>query len=122
MGFLAVIMNMGIVQLPDMESYWKMSWVCQISFFVMFYIVIGSKIYFGCSMLVLQETPRKIYKIKPLLDVLLPRFQQPSHNLSIDETMVGFRGRFGSIQYMPQKPTKWRLLLQMRQMATYSTV
>ena len=56
------------------------------------------------------NTPRKIDKIKPLLDVLLPRFQQlykPSKNLSIDETIVGFRGRFGSIQYMPQKPTKW---------------
>ena len=55
-------------------------------------------------------TPRKIEKIKPLLDVLIPRFQElyhPSQNLSIDETIVGFRGRFGSIQYMPQKPTKW---------------
>ena len=28
-------------------------------------------------------------------------------NLAIDQTMAGFRGRFGSIQYMPQKPTKW---------------
>ena len=56
------------------------------------------------------STPRKIDKVKPLLDALLPRFQQlykPSKNLSIDETMVGFRGRFGSKQYMPQKPTKW---------------
>ena len=25
----------------------------------------------------------------------------------IDEVMVGFRGHFGSTQYMPQKPTKW---------------
>ena len=56
------------------------------------------------------NTERKIDKIKPLLDVLLPRFQElyrPSQNIAIDETMVGFMGRFGSIQYMPQKPTKW---------------
>ena len=56
------------------------------------------------------NTPRKIDKVKPLIDVLIPRFQelyQPSSHLSIDETIVGFRGRFGSTQYMPQKPTKW---------------
>ena len=56
------------------------------------------------------NTEKKIDKIKPLLDVLLPRFQElsrPSKNIAIDETMVGFRGQFGSLQYMPQKPTKW---------------
>ena len=28
-------------------------------------------------------------------------------NISIDETMVGFRGRFAAKQYMPKKPQKW---------------
>ena len=57
-----------------------------------------------------RKHSQEIDKIKPLLDILLPTFQNlyhPSRNLSIDETIVGFRGRFGSIQYMPQKPTKW---------------
>ena len=110
-GFLALILNMGIIQLPDIESYWKTSWVCQVQFFrdVMprdRFLEIFWLLHVGVA----GNTPRKIDKIKPLLDVLLPRFQelyQPSRNLSIDETMVGFRGRFGSIQYMPQKPTKW---------------
>ena len=56
----------------------------------------------------------KLDKIKPFLDLLLPRFRQlykPSRNLSIDETMVGFQKRFGSTQYMPQKPTKWAFTL-----------
>ena len=30
----------------------------------------------------------------------------PSPNLSVDETMVGFRGRFGAKQYITNKPTK----------------
>ena len=79
-GFLAIVLNMGIIRLPDIESYWKTG-----------------------------TTPKKIDKIKPLLDLLLPCFQQlysPSRNLAIDGTMVGFHGRFGSIQYVPQKPTK----------------
>ena len=102
---------MGIIQLPELEDYWKTSWVCQIPFFrnvlprdrfqeVFWMLHVGTA----------GSTPKKIDKVKPLLDALLPRFQQlykPSKNLSIDETMVGFRGRFGSKQYMPQKPTKW---------------
>ena len=111
LSFLALILNMGIIQLPDIESYWKTSWVCQVQFFrdvlprdrfqeIFWMLHVGSA----------GNTPRKIDKIKPLLDILLPQFQklyQPSKNLAIDETMVGFRGRFGSLQYMPQKPTKW---------------
>ena len=52
---------------------------------------------------------KKIDKIRLLLD-LLSKFQgyfYPSENLSADETMVGFRGRFGSTQYTPKKPVKW---------------
>ena len=44
------------------------------------------------------------------LTKLVPKFRQhhfPSRHISIDETMIGFRGRFGARQYMPQKPTKW---------------
>ena len=102
---------MGIIQLPDIESYWKTAWVCQVPFFrdvlardrfqEIFWMM-----YVGAA----GTTPRKIDKIKPLLDILLPRFQElyrPSRNLALDETMVGFRGHFGSIQYVPQKPTKW---------------
>ena len=110
-GFLALIVNMGIIHLPDIESYWKTSWVCQIKFFrdimprdrfqeIFWLLHVGPG----------GNTPRKVDKIKPLLDILLPTFQRlyrPSQNLSIDETIVGFRGRFCSIQYMPQKPTRW---------------
>ena len=52
----------------------------------------------------------KINKVKEILDLLLPHFQQsllPGHNLSVDETMVGFQGRFDAKQYMSAKPTKY---------------
>jgi hypothetical protein len=44
------------------------------------------------------------------MEMLVPNFQRcflPGRNISVDETMVGFRGRFGSRQYMPAKPTKY---------------
>ena len=48
--------------------------------------------------------------MKDVLDLLVANFQQslaPDRNLSVDETMVGLRGRFASKQYMPSKPTKY---------------
>ena len=58
------------------------------------------------------EPVTKVNKVTAVMDLLIPRFRQyysPSVNLSIDETMVGFRGRFSSLQYIPNKPTKWRI-------------
>ena len=52
----------------------------------------------------------RIDKIKSLCDALINNFQAnylPGENLAVDETMVGFRGRFGPKQYMPNKPTKY---------------
>ena len=52
----------------------------------------------------------RINKVKALLDLLVPNFQEsytPSRDISVDETMVGFRGWFGAKQYMPNKPTKY---------------
>ena len=93
-GFLALLLNMGIIQLPDIEDYWKTSWVCQIPFFS---TVLPrdrfQEIFWMMHIGTAGSTPRKIDKIKPLLDILLPRFYKPSKNLSIDETMVGFRGQ-----------------------------
>ena len=56
--------------------------------------------------------PSCIDKVKMFLEPLLRNFQcsyKPSRNISVDETMVGFRGPFGAKQYniMPNKPTKY---------------
>jgi len=32
-GFLAIIINMGIINAPAIEDYWKTSWVAEIPFF-----------------------------------------------------------------------------------------
>ena len=53
---------------------------------------------------------RRIDKVKSLIDILIPNFQssyKPSRDLAVDETMVGFQGRFGAKQYMPNKPVKY---------------
>ena len=52
----------------------------------------------------------KVDKVQAILQHLIAKFQSsyhPSRNIAIDETMVGFRGRFAAKQYMPKKLTKW---------------
>ena len=112
-GFFGVIINMGIIQLPNLEDYWKTGWTAHIPFFghafprnrfeQIFWMLHVSRED--------QANPgKKINKVKDILDLLIANFQQafhPSRNLSVDETMVGFRGRFAAKQYMPSKPTKY---------------
>ena len=52
----------------------------------------------------------KLHKIRPLLDSLIMSFKThytPTKCLSIDESIVGFKGRLFFVQYLPKKPTKW---------------
>ena len=51
----------------------------------------------------------RLFKIRPLLDHLLPIYQQlPQQQvLCIDEQMVPFKGRSVLKQYLPMKPHKW---------------
>ena len=59
-----------------------------------------------------QPDHNPLFKIHPFMDLLIENFQKsyiPSRELSLDESMIGFKGRLGFIQYMPKKPTKWGL-------------
>ena len=50
------------------------------------------------------------YKIRPFLDLLLPSFRDsytPTQYVSIDESMIAFKGRLSFLQYLPKKPHKW---------------
>ena len=52
---------------------------------------------------------KRVDKVKLLHNCLITKFQArfyPGQELAVDETMVGFRGRFGAKQYMLQKPVK----------------
>ena len=51
-----------------------------------------------------------IHKVRKIFDIAVQNFQtnyDPSRELSVDEAMIGFKGRLHFKQYMPAKPTKW---------------
>ncbi|XP_022805006.1 piggyBac transposable element-derived protein 4-like [Stylophora pistillata] len=58
----------------------------------------------------------RLYKIRRIFDSILGNCQtkfKPTKNLSVDEGMIGFRGRLSFRQYMPAKPTKYRIKVWM---------
>lgn len=45
-----------------------------------------------------------------MLDTIIVQFKSvymPKAQVSIDESIIGFKGRLSFVQYMPKKPTKW---------------
>ena len=104
-GLLSVIINMGLIQVPEIEAYWLTKWNSSIPFFSRVF----SRDRFEQIFWMLHvgnidplHPNERINKVKPLLDLLIPNFQEclkPTCNISVDEAMVGFRGRFGPKQY-----------------------
>ena len=89
-GFLAIILNMGSIELLHRGSLQNL---------------LGNRGSFFPRVM-----PRDLFEL--LFESMLTRFRRryyPGCELAVDETMVGFRGRFAAKQYMPNKPTKWRI-------------
>ena len=107
-AFFAIIINMGLIEVPTLEGYWTTAWESEIPFFRK--VMSRDRFLQIFWMLHVGDGPRRADKVQALMDTLLGNFQSayyPSQNVAVDETMVGFRGRFVARQYMPNKPTKY---------------
>ena len=72
-GFVAITLNMGIIQIPEIEDYWKTSWSSEVPFFTsvmrrdrfeqIFWLLHTSHVEEG-------QPERRIDKVKSLLNVL----------------------------------------------------
>ena len=107
-AFFAIILNMRLIEAPTLEGYWTTAWESEIPFFRK--VMSRDRFLQIFWMLHVGDGPRRADKVQALMDTLLGNFQSayyPSQNVAVDETMVGFRGRFVARQYMPNKPTKY---------------
>ena len=118
--FLALVIVMGIIHFPSIEDYWVKSWPFSNSTFSS--VLKRDRFTLLLKFLHLNDNSQYIpkgqpghdplYKIRPFMDNLIRNFQHsyiPGRELSLDESMIGFKGRLGFVQYMPKKPTKWGL-------------
>ena len=82
-SFLAIILNMGLIVLPEHEDYWKTSWVSEVLFFARVMPRDRCELIFWLLHVgtTLATSPtRRIDKVQALLNLLVPRFQA-SYNI-----------------------------------------
>ena len=123
-AFIGITIIMGIVKLPNYALYWSND-----EFFgnpgikkVMTknrFEELSCYLHFNDSS---KEPARgdrdydRLYKVRTVLDYVRGKCEgnfMPSKNISVDEGMVGFRGRLSFRQYMPAKPTKYGIKVWM---------
>lgn len=120
--FFGLLFLMGIVDKPDIKSYWSTNPLLDTPIFrnsmsrnrfesilMVFHLVDNT-----------ANLPRedpdhdKLYKIRPPLSHLQSRFTEvyrPQQNLSIDESMMPWRGRVAFRQFIPSKPIRYGIKL-----------
>ena len=109
-AFVGLILNMGLVQVPEIKEYWSRHETLNIPFFRrVFSRDRFLQIYWNLHVGEINGPTRRS-KIQGIIDLIIPLFQQyfvPSQAVSVDEAMIGFRGRISFRQYIRGKPTPW---------------
>lgn len=108
---------MGIKRLPNLEDYWSQDFLLGCPELVSSwpyrqFRALLSYLHFNDNNTFIprgQPGHDRLHKLRPLLDMVAERCKsvyKPERELSLDEAMVGFKGRSSLKQYLPLKPTK----------------
>ncbi|CAK9827592.1 PiggyBac transposable element-derived protein 4 [Anthophora retusa] len=114
-AFLGVVLNMGTIPIPSMKYYWTKDYVGNIPFFRdMFrkerFFQILWMLHLNENVSTNRNVSTRIQKVSNFLDYIVDKFQAyftPDREISIDESVVKFKGKISFITYNPKKPTKW---------------
>jgi hypothetical protein len=118
--FLGIIINMGLLPLPDIKDYWSSEWTTQIKYFgdvmlrdrflqIFWILHVGNDVTDASN-----RTIKRTKKVHGVIEHIEKQFQKyfvPGKNVAIDESAVGFLGKISFKTYNPKKPTKWGLRL-----------
>ncbi|PNF40775.1 hypothetical protein B7P43_G17113 [Cryptotermes secundus] len=117
--FLAIIILMGLTKRENLKDYWSSDPFLEIAIFGKLmsrkrFEQIWWCLHFNNNEVQPQPTGR-LFKIQPLLDILVEKFQtvyKPEQQLSLDESVIPWRGRLRIRTYNPGKLTKYGLLVR----------
>lgn len=116
-AWIGLCILMGIHQLPQLQNYWSSDPLLGLTAVSK---VMSSKKFKKITEIIhlndnTTNPPRteanhdKLHKVRPLIEKLeaqLTALYQPSGTVSVDESMIPFKGRSSLKQYMPMKPVK----------------
>ena len=120
-AFTAINMMMGLTRKPSIADHQSTHWASETPGFssVMSrdrYQLLLTFLRFNDNDQYIADKTSPLYdplfKVRTLLDITNPTYTQyyvPGQCLSIDESMMRFKGRSSFKQYMPNKPTKFGL-------------
>lgn len=117
-AFIGCLIIMGIHQLPALKHYWSSDPILRVEAVASVMTAnrfkkIVENLHCNDNELQPPKTdPKfdKLHKVKPMLDRLNEKIREvykPSDVVTVDDSMIPFKGRYVLKQYMPKKPTKW---------------
>ena len=119
-AFLGLLLLMGYVKFPAYDSYWNTNYLTEmrgyrsvlprdrwLGIWQFFHLADNSKA-------LPKDHPQydKSYKVRHFITKVVGNWQTsyyPDREVSVDESIIAFKGRTTMMQYMPQKPHKWGL-------------
>lgn len=115
--FLSLLMLMGHMKKPTIEEYWSTNPMLSTPFFgqVMSYnrFCLLLRCFHLCDN-TMQPPGDRLYKIRHIIQLLVGKFQQvyiPDENISIDESLMLWKGRLIFKQYIPSKRARYGIKL-----------
>lgn len=115
--FFAIILVQSVVKKPEEKMYWSKSPIFETPFFAKTlsyrrFLLLKKFLHFSNNAEFVESThPNpKLNKIWPVFEYLQRKFQQgyiPDKNVTIDESLMLYKGRLGWIQYMPLKRSRF---------------
>lgn len=116
--FLAIVIYQGLVRLPNYDMYWSTNELISLKNVASYmtrdrFLNILAFLHASDNA---REPPRDDpqydagYKISKIASLLLGKWQAAyglKREISVDETLIPFKGRTKLLQYMPNKPHKW---------------
>ncbi|CAH1996242.1 unnamed protein product [Acanthoscelides obtectus] len=115
--FLGINLLMGLKKSPSYRDYWSCSPEFRDSYIsslmpVKRFSLLLSNIHLNDNAIMPKKGEAgydKLYKLRPLLTALSQNFERcinPTREVSIDESMIKYKGRSSLKQYLPKKPIK----------------